>query len=104
MESIIHIISAVYKFLWGDLITLPLPGGSAAAAQTACAAHSSHKRVVQRCFVHITSCFPQFTAVRWKNRAKSGGQSDDVLVYFFFSSGHGFSLPSCTPRRTQGWW
>ena len=35
----------------------PLPGGSAAAAQTACAAHSSHKRVVQRCFMHITSCF-----------------------------------------------
>ena len=29
MESIIHIISAVYKFLWGDLITLPLPGGGA---------------------------------------------------------------------------
>ena len=29
MASIIHIISAVYKFLWGDLITLPLPGGGA---------------------------------------------------------------------------
>ena len=81
-----------------------LPGGRAATAHKACAAQSSHKRVVQRCFIRITSCFAQFTAVRWKNRAKGGGQSDDVLVYFFFSSGHGFSLPSCTPRRTQGWW
>ena len=46
----------------------------------------------------------RFCEVRWKNRAKGGGQRDNVLVYFFFSSGHGFSLPSCTPRRTQGWW
>ena len=23
-----NIITAVYNFLWGDLITLPLPGGS----------------------------------------------------------------------------
>lgn len=28
MEFIINVISAVYRFLWGDLITLPLPGGS----------------------------------------------------------------------------
>ena len=27
MEFIINVISAVYRFLWGDLITLPLPGG-----------------------------------------------------------------------------
>lgn len=27
MEFIINVISVVYRFLWGDLITLPLPGG-----------------------------------------------------------------------------
>ena len=81
-----------------------LPGGRAATAHKACAAQSSHKRVVQRCFIRITSCFAQFTAVRWKNRAKGGGQSSNVLVYFFFSSGRDFCPPSCTPRRTQGWW
>ena len=81
-----------------------LPGGRAATAHKACAAQSSHKRVVQRCFIRITSCFAQFTEVRWKNRAKGGGQSDNVLVYFFFSSGRDFCPPSCTPRRTQGWW
>ena len=27
MEFIFNVISAVYRFLWGDLITLPLPGG-----------------------------------------------------------------------------
>lgn len=27
METVIHIISAAYRLLWGDLITLPLPGG-----------------------------------------------------------------------------
>ena len=27
MEFIINVISAVYEFLWGDLFTLPLPGG-----------------------------------------------------------------------------
>ena len=28
MELIIQIISAVYNFLWGDLFTIPLPGGN----------------------------------------------------------------------------
>ncbi len=28
MDFIIKIIAAVYKFLWGDLITIPLPGGT----------------------------------------------------------------------------
>lgn len=30
MELIIQIISAVYNFLWGDLFTIPLPGGGSA--------------------------------------------------------------------------
>ena len=30
MEYVIEIISAVYRLLWGDLITLPLPGGGSA--------------------------------------------------------------------------
>lgn len=30
MEMIVQIISAVYQFLWGDLITVPLPGGGSA--------------------------------------------------------------------------
>ena len=59
---------------------------------------------MRECNVAETSCFAQFTAVRWKNRAKGGGQSSNVLVYFFFSSGRDFCPPSCTPRRTQGWW
>ena len=28
MELIIQLISAVYNFLWGDLFTIPLPGGN----------------------------------------------------------------------------
>ncbi len=27
MELLIHVVSTVYQFLWGDLITIPLPGG-----------------------------------------------------------------------------
>ena len=30
MELIIQIISTVYNFLWGDLFTIPLPGGGSA--------------------------------------------------------------------------
>ena len=30
MELIIQLISAVYNFLWGDLFTIPLPGGKKA--------------------------------------------------------------------------
>lgn len=29
MEFIINLIEAIYGFLWGDLVTIPLPGGSA---------------------------------------------------------------------------
>ena len=35
MELIIQIISAVYNFLWGDLFTIPLPGGNISAGVAA---------------------------------------------------------------------
>ena len=28
MEIFIKAVKAVYQFLWGDLVTLPIPGGS----------------------------------------------------------------------------